>query len=112
MWLAGMASPSSSSTAPTDGMRITSSLRPRASRIAPSESAISSSTSMVRIVAVGGRLADDAARRDEAREIVDVAIGVIVQQAFIEPQHFLDAKRALQRNFRALFGPVRDCGSG
>ena len=44
------------------------------------------------IVGAGGRLADHATRRDEASDIVDVAVGMIVLQAFVDPDHFSSAE--------------------
>ena len=46
---------------------------------------------------VRGRLRDrDPARRDEAREIVDMAVGMVVDQALAEPDDALEAEVALQ----------------
>ena len=71
----------------------------------------------VRIVVAGGRLADDQARRHEAREVVDMAVGVIVRQPLVDPDRLLGAERFSQRRLRLLFLPavavrVEQCLSG
>ena len=58
---------------------------------------------VVGIVLRGGRDCD-AAGRDEAREIVDVAVGVVVEQALAEPDHALEAEVVLRAAARSLHG--------
>ena len=90
-------------------MRTTSSLRPRASVAPSSVRAMASSVSRVRVVGAGGSLADDAARRDEAGDVVDVAVGVVVLQALVDPDDLLGAERVAKRGFGLLLASSR-CG--
>ena len=59
------------------------------------------------------RLADgeDRARRDEPGEVVDVPVGIIVGQAFADPEEFVDrqavADGGVKRGVVAAFGAVR-----
>ena len=59
------------------------------------------------------RLADseDRARRDEPGEVVDVPVGIVVGQAFADPEQFVDreagADGGVERGVVAAFGAVR-----
>ena len=56
-----------------------------------------------RVVRVGRIVldrADDGPRRDEARDVVDVAVGVVAGDALAEPQHLADAEEIAQRAFQ------------
>ena len=44
--------------------------------------------------------------RDEARDIVDMAIGMIVQQAVTQPDHIIDAEGLCEGRFGIGLGPV------
>ena len=60
------------------------------------------------IVGAGGCLADDAARRHEAGDVVDVTIGVVVFQALVDPDDFARAERAVSAcSASALVQPLR-----
>ena len=50
--------------------------------------------------------------RDEAREGVDVAVGVVVEQPVAEPEHLLDAERVAQPRLDLRARPAPGCGSG
>ena len=50
--------------------------------------------------------------RDEAREIIDMAVGVVVQQAIAEPQHPVETEIARQPRFDIGPGKVTDCDWG
>ena len=60
----------------------------------------------IRIVGSGGRLADDAARRYEACDVVDVAVGVIVLQTFVDPDDLLGTERFAQRGLGCFLRPA------
>ncbi len=60
----------------------------------------------VRIIGARRRLADDAARRHEAGDIVDVPVGVIVLQAFVDPDDLARAERLAKCGFGDLLGPA------
>ena len=66
---------------------------------------------VVRRGLVGFSHRENRARGDEAREVVDVAIRVIVGEAFPDPQEFIDgeavADGGMERSIVAAFGPVR-----
>ncbi len=53
----------------------------------------------------------DGARRDEASEVIDVAVGIVVGQAFADPEEFIDresvADGGVERGVIAAFGAVR-----
>ena len=49
--------------------------------------------------------------RDEAREIVDMAVGVVVQQAGAEPDHALEAE-VVEQALLDLFARQACCGWG
>ena len=85
---------------------MTSSLRPEASVAASSVRAISSRISALGSSAPAGRLADDAAGPDEAGERVDMAVGVVVQQAVVEPDDLARAEGLAQRGFGLRLGPA------
>ena len=87
-----------------------SSLRPEASVAASSVRAIAFSTLGVRVVIAGRGLADDAAWPDEARERVDMAVGVVVQKTLVEPDDLLGAEGLAQRRFGLGFASSH-CGS-
>ncbi len=57
------------------------------------------------------RNGDDAGRH-KARQIIDMAIGMIVHQPFAEPQHPVDAQIAPQVRFDLGPGPSSGCGWG
>ncbi len=52
---------------------------------------------VVRITLAHRHRTGDDARRDKAGQVVDVAVGVVVQQAVTEPQHLARAQRLRQR---------------
>ena len=58
------------------------------------------------IVRPGRRLADNAARRDEARDVVDMAVGVVVLQALVDPDDLPGAESIGQRRLGRRFGPA------
>ena len=87
-------------------MRVTSSLRPDASRRGFERAGDRIQRLAVRIVVAGRRLADDAAGPDEARDVVDVAIGVIVLQALVDPDDLAGAERFAERRFRLRLRPA------
>ena len=62
-------------------------------------------------IVLGRHRDGDTAGRDEAREIVDVAVGVIVEQPVAEPDHALEAEVALEP-LLDLLARKRGCGSG
>jgi hypothetical protein len=72
---------------PGDGMVVTSSPASR------SVASISSSTSLFGSSVTGRHLAERMSRPDKAGDIVDMAVGVVVQQAIAQPDHFVDAER-------------------
>ena len=74
---------------PTPGMRITSSLRPVASVACSSGRAIGVQGLGVGVVGAAGDWQATRAGRHEAGEVVDMAVGVVVLQAFAQPEHFL-----------------------
>ena len=53
----------------------------------------------------------DGARADEAREVIDVPVGVIVGKAFANPEEFVDGESvvdgSMERRIISAFGPVR-----
>ena len=60
----------------------------------------------VRVFRASGRLADNHARGNEAREIVDMAVGVVVGQPLADPDHLLRAECLGQRRLRVLLRPA------
>ena len=77
-------------------MRTTSSLRPSASvgigeRLRDGVEGLG-----IGIVGTGWGLANDPARRHEAGDVVDVAVGVVVLQAFVDPDDFPGAERLVR----------------
>ena len=76
-------------------MRVTWSLRPVASRRRFERAGDRFERLAVGIVVAGGRLADDAAGADEARDVVDMTVGVVVLQALVDPDD-LPARRRLR----------------
>ncbi|MNQ43820.1 hypothetical protein D3C85_575600 [compost metagenome] len=60
----------------------------------------------VRVLATEGDGAGDDARRDEAGQVVDVAVGVVVQQAVAQPDHHLGADRGGQSGLGVGLAPV------
>src|SRR5690606_33948685 len=60
----------------------------------------------VRIAGSGGRLADDPPGSDEAGDVVDVAVGVIVEQAFVDPDDLARAESLPERGFGFIFRPA------
>ena len=65
----------------------------------------------VGIVVAGGRLADDAPRADEARDVVDMTVGVVVLQALVDPDDLPRAEGFAERLFGLRLASSR-CGSG
>ena len=60
----------------------------------------------VGVVGAGRRLADNAGRPDEAHDIVDMPIGVIVLEAFVDPDHRLGAERPVKCCFGFSLRPA------
>ena len=60
----------------------------------------------VGIVVARRRLADDAARADEARDVVDMAVGVVVLQALVDPDDLPGAEGFAERRFGLRLGPA------
>ena len=87
-------------------MRTTSSLRPLASVAASSVARNGVQRFRVWIFRSGRRLADDAARRDEARDVVDMAVGVVVLQALVDPDDFPGSESLGQRLLGGGFRPA------
>ena len=60
---------------------------------------------------VGFADGENRARRDEAREVIDMAVGVVVGQAFTDPEEFVDrepvADGSVERGVIPPFGAVR-----
>ena len=87
-------------------MRTTSSLRPIASVAFSRRGGNGVQRLGVRIVGTGGRLADDAARRHEAGDVVDVPVGVVVLQAFVDPDDLLGAEGFGERLLGGFLRPA------
>ncbi len=87
-------------------MRITSSLRPNASVAVSSDARDLIQDFGVRVVGAGRGLADDAARANEADERIDMAVGMVVEEALVEPDDFPRAEGLAQRRFRFAFRPA------
>ena len=92
-------------------MRTTSSLRPGASVASASVFAMRVERFGVGIVGTDWRLADDAARRHEAGDVVDVAVGVVVLQAFVDPDDLSGAESLGERRLGLSLASSR-CGWG
>jgi len=60
----------------------------------------------IRVLAAGRMLAQHMSRRDEARDIVDMAIRVIIEQAVSQPDHLIHTKRRRQSRLSVRLGPV------
>ena len=58
------------------------------------------------VVGAGRRLADHAAGPDEAGDGIDMAVGMVVQEAVVEPDDLARAERLAQRRFGLRFGPA------
>ena len=65
----------------------------------------------VRIVIARRRLADDAAGPDEAGDVVDVTVGVVVLQALVDPDDLLGAEGFAERGLGLRLASSR-CGWG
>ncbi len=93
-------------TRPGPGIRTTSSLRPSASVALASVLRDVLEDLDIGIVGAGRRLADDAAGRDEPRHIVDMAVGVIMGEALVEPDDLARAEGVVQRGLGLALAPA------
>ena len=87
-------------------MRVTSSLA--AGRVARSFERAGDGVERlaVRIVIARRRLADDAAGADEAGDVVDMTVGVVVLQALVDPDDLLGAEGFAERGLSLRLGPA------
>ena len=59
---------------------------------------------MIFVVGVGFDGGDDLILGDEARDVVDVAMGVVAGAAAVEPEDLVDAELLVECGFELLFG--------
>ena len=63
-------------------------------------------TAIVFILRIGFADADDCTRIDEARDVVDMTVGVVAGDAFTEPNEMGNTERILEKCFNLLPGQI------
>ena len=67
---------------------------------------------VIRVVRVGLDGGDDRVGRNEAGDVVHVAVRVVAGDAAVQPDHLIDAEIVVRRPAQAARGSRRDCAAG